>query len=291
MHFGATMWFTEYSISPSELAIAAEARGFESLWASEHSHLPVTGDIEGEELPKVQADAMDPFLTLMAAAMSTKTLRLGTGICLVNQRDPIQTAKLVASIDQLSGGRFLFGIGNGWHEEEMRNHGTAFATRHQLVQERVEAMRAMWTQARAEYHGAFVNFGPMIANPKPVQKPHPPVIVGGAYPYAARRAVHYGDGWYALTGTKYGDEFAFIPKFQDMLANAGRDRSSCPITICLYPEELDAFAPDQVGMLKRYQDLGVARCIVGLSADKPDTVLPVLDRWAAFMRQVPVGND
>jgi probable F420-dependent oxidoreductase len=291
MHFGATMWFTEYSISPSELAIAAEARGFESLWASEHSHLPVTGDIEDEELPKVQADAMDPFLTLMAAAMSTKTLRLGTGICLVNQRDPIQTAKLVASIDQLSGGRFLFGIGNGWHEEEMRNHGTAFATRHQLVQERVEAMRAMWTQARAEYHGAFVNFGPMIANPKPVQKPHPPVIVGGAYPYAARRAVHYGDGWYALTGTKYGDEFAFIPKFQDMLANAGRDRSSCPITICLYPEELDAFAPDQVGMLKRYQDLGVARCIVGLSADKPDTVLPVLDRWAAFMRQVPVGND
>ena len=109
---------------------------------------------------------MDPFLTLMAAAMSTKTLRLGTGICLVNQRDPIQTAKLVASIDQLSGGRFLFGIGNGWHEEEMRNHGTAFATRHQLVQERVEAMRAIWTQDRAEYRGAFVNFGPMIANPK-----------------------------------------------------------------------------------------------------------------------------
>ena len=130
MHFGATMWFTEYSISPSELAVALEERGFESLWASEHSHLPVTGDIGGEELPKVQADAMDPFLTLMTAAMSTKTLRLGTGICLVNQRDPIQTAKLVASIDQLSAGRFLFGIGNGWHEEEMRNHGTAFATRH-----------------------------------------------------------------------------------------------------------------------------------------------------------------
>src|ERR1700712_2727267 len=156
MHFGATMWFTEYSISPSELAVALEERGFESLWASEHSHLPVAADIGSEEVPKVQADAMDPFLTLTAAAMSTKTLRLGTGICLVNQRDPIQTAKLVATIAQLSGGRFLFGIGNGWHEEEMRNHGTALTTRHQLVQERVEAMRAIWTKERAEYHGEFV---------------------------------------------------------------------------------------------------------------------------------------
>ena len=128
----------------------------------------------------MQADATDPFPTLMAAAISTKTLRLGTGICLVNQRDPIQTAKLVATIDQLSGGRFLFGIGNGWHEEEMRNHGTALATRHQLVQERVEAMRAIWTQERAEYHGTFVDFGPMLSNPKPIQKPYPPVIVGGS---------------------------------------------------------------------------------------------------------------
>ena len=289
MHFGATMWFTEYSISPSELAVTLEERGFESLWASEHSHLPVAGDVGDEELRKVQADAMDPFLTLIAAAMSTKTLRLGTGICLVNQRDPIQTAKLVASIDQLSGGRFLFGIGNGWHEEEMRNHGTAFATRHQLVQERVEAMKAIWTQDKAEYHGAFVNFGPMIAKPKPVQKPHPPIIVGGAYPYAARRAVQYGDGWYALTGAKYGDEFAFVPKFHDILANAGRDRSSCPITICLYPEELDAFAPDQVGALARYEELGVARCIVGFNAEKREGILPVLDRWAGFMRELDTG--
>jgi probable F420-dependent oxidoreductase len=215
--------------------------------------------------------------------MSTKTLKLGTGICLVNQRDPIQTAKLVASIDQLSGGRFLFGIGNGWHEEEMRNHGTVVATRHRLVRERVEAMRAIWTHERAEYHGTFVDFGPMVANPKPAQKPYPPVTVGGSYPYAARRAVQYGDGWYALTGEKYGDEFAFIPKFQGMLAEAGRDRSSCPITICLYPEELDAFAPDQVGALARYEELGVTRCIVGLNAEKRDEILPVLDRWVGFM--------
>jgi len=146
MHFGATMWFTDYSISPSELGVALEERGFESLWASEHSHLPIPGN--AEELRNVQADVMDPFLTLTAAAMSTKTLRLGTGICLVNQRDPIQTAKLVASIDQLSGGRFLFGIGNGWHEEEKRNHGTTLATRHRLVQD------------RAEYHGSLSTSDP-----------------------------------------------------------------------------------------------------------------------------------
>jgi probable F420-dependent oxidoreductase len=281
MHFGATMWFTATSISPAELATALEERGFESLWASEHSHLPATGD-SGEA--DVQARVTDPFVTLAAAAMSTKTLKLGTGICLVNQRDPIQTAKLVASLDQLSSGRFLFGIGNGWHEEEMRDHGTAFATRHHLVRERVEAMRAIWTQEKAAYQGEFVSFGPMIANPKPVQKPHPPVIVGGAYPYAARRAVQYGDGWYALTGTKYGDEFAFIPKFLGMLATAGRNRSACPITICLYPEELDAFALDQLGALKRYEALGVSRCIVGLNPEPRDDILPILDRWAGFIR-------
>ena len=129
----------------------------------------------------------------------------------------------------------------------------------------------------------------MLANPKPVQKPYPPVIVGGSYPYAARRAVQYGVGWYALTGEKYGDEFAFIPKFQEMLADAGRDRSSCPITICLYPEELDAFAPDQVGALARYEELGVTRCIVGFNPDKREAILPVLDRWAALMCELGAG--
>ncbi len=287
MQFGATIWFTEYAISPSEFAVALEERGFESLWASEHSHLPVP--LESRSPRNVQADVMDPFLTLTAAAISSRTLKLGTGICLINQRDPIQTAKQVASIDRLSGGRFLFGIGNGWHAEEMRNHGTAFATRHELVRERIEAMRAIWTQEQAEYHGTYVDFGPMACNPKPVQKPSPPIIVGGAYPYAARRAVQYGDGWYALTGTQYGDEFTFLPKFQDMLAAAGRERSSCPVTICLYPEELDAFAPDQVGALARYEALGVTRCIVGFNAETRDAILPVLDRWVGFMRELGGG--
>ena len=148
---------------------------------------------------------MDPFVTLTMAAAATKTLKLGTGVCLVNQRDTIQTAKLVASIDQVSGGRFLFGIGVGWNAEEMEDHGTDFATRAKLVRERIEAMKLIWTKSKAEYHGEFVNFPEMMAWPKPVQKPHPPVIVGGAFPQAARRAVRYGEGWIPLAGR--GDVF------------------------------------------------------------------------------------
>ncbi len=217
---------------------------------------------------------MDPFVTLSAAAIATKTLKVGTGVCLVNQRDPIQTAKLVASIDQVSGGRFLFGIGVGWNAEEMEDHGTAFPTRAKLVRERVEAMKAIWTQNKAEYHGEFVNFPEMMAWPKPVQKPHPPVIVGGAFPHAARRAVRYGDGWIPLAG-RIGSA---LPKFHEMLKEAGRDPASCPITLFGCGEDLDA--------LKQARDQGVVRACVSLPAAKADTVLPILDRWAKLIRQV-----
>ena len=214
MHFGASMFFTDYSMTPGELAQALEARGFESVWAPEHSHIPTSRRSPypgGGDLPKAYYDVMDPFVTLTAAAMATKTLKIGTGVCLVNQRDTIQTAKLVASIDQVSGGRFLFGIGVGWNAEEMEDHGTDFASRAKLVRERVEAMKLIWTKSKAEYHGELVNFPEMMTWPKPVQKPHPPVIVGGAYPQAARRAVRYGDGWIPLAGRpdQYGDVFDY----------------------------------------------------------------------------------
>jgi probable F420-dependent oxidoreductase len=163
----------------------------------EHSHIPSTRKSpfpSGGDLPKKYYDVMDPFVVLGAAAAVTKTLLPVTGICL-GQRDPIRTAKQVASIDQVSGGRFLFGIGNGWNEDEMANHGTAFASRHKLARERLEAVKVIWTESRAEYHGEFVNFEPMITRPKPVQKPHPPIIVEGAFPHGARRALHYGNGW------------------------------------------------------------------------------------------------
>src|SRR5580693_2418697 len=178
MQFGASMFFTDYSMTSAELAQALESRGFESLWAPEHSHIPLsrkTPTPGGGDLAKQYYDVMDPFVTLTAAAMATKTLLLGTGVCLVNQRDPIQTAKLVASIDNISGGRFLFGIGVGWNQDEMENHGTEFKSRHKRARENVEAMKAIWTKSKAEYHGEFINFDPLMTWPKPVQKPHPPV--------------------------------------------------------------------------------------------------------------------
>src|SRR6202046_2571373 len=185
MKFGASMFFTDYSMTPAELAIALEQRGFDIIWAPEHSHIPVsrkTPFIMGGDLPKRYYDVMDPFVTLAAAAMATKTLKIGTGVCLIAQRDPIQTAKLVASLDRVSGGRFVFGIGNGWNQDEMENHGTAFASRHKLAREGVGALKAIWTQHAAEYRGEFVDCGPMAAWPKPVQKPYPPILIGGAFP-------------------------------------------------------------------------------------------------------------
>ena len=187
MDFGAAIFFTDYSMGPVELGRALEERGFESLWAPEHSHIPLSRRSpfpQGGDLPKKYYDVMDPFVTLSAAAAATTRLRVGTGICLVVQRDPIQTAKEVATLDQVSGGRFLFGIGAGWNAEEMADHGTEFGSRFKVMQERVEAMRAIWTKSKPEYSGEHVRFPPMMTWPKPAQKPHPPVIVGGAYPTA-----------------------------------------------------------------------------------------------------------
>jgi probable F420-dependent oxidoreductase len=282
MQFGAAMFFTEYSMGPGELGLALEQRGFESLWVPEHSHVPqprVTPFPGGGDLPKPYYDILDPFVVLTAAAAVTQRLKLGTGVCLITQRDPIQTAKLVASLDQVSNGRFLFGIGNGWNAEEMADHGTVFATRHKLARERIEAMKAIWTETKPAYSGEFVKFDPMMAWPKPVQKPHPPVIVGGAFPHGARRAVRYGDGWIPLAGRpgQYGDVFETVPKFHALLKEAGRDPASCPVSIFSAPEEADT--------LKRYRDLGIARVAVSLPAAAEEIVLPILDRWAALIRQ------
>lgn len=280
--FGASMFFTDYSMAPGELGQALETRGFESVWAPEHSHIPLTRKTPfpaGGDLPKKYYDAMDPFVTLTVAAMATKTLKIGTGVCLVAQRDPIQTAKLVASIDQVSGGRFLFGIGNGWNQDEMENHGTAFATRHKLAREKVEAMKAIWTQSKAEYHGELINFDPMMAWPKPLQKPHPPVIVGGAFPYSARRAIRYGEGWIPQASRGSYTEIAdMIPRFRQMASEAGRDPASIAITVWFPKRDAD--------LMKRYQELGVSRVVFNLELEKADKCLPVIDGWAALMRQV-----
>src|ERR1700727_548273 len=278
MEFGASIFFTDYSISPAELAVALEERGFDSVWAAEHSHIPVprrTPPPGGGELPKRYYDVMDPFVTLTAAAAATKRLKVATGICLVIQRDTIQTAKLVSSIDQVSGGRFLFGIGGGWNQDEMENHGTVYATRFKRMRESVEAMKEIWTKAKAEYHGEFVNFDPMMAWPKPVQKPYPPIHVGGAYPQGARRAIRYGDGWIP---TARGDLTVEIVEFQRMARDAGRDPASIEITSFGLAEDLDR--------LKRLKDLGVARVVPMFPPERSDKVLPIIDRWAKLMQQV-----
>jgi probable F420-dependent oxidoreductase len=276
------MFFTDYSMGPAELGLALEQRGFESLWVPEHSHIPVarnTAFPSGGDLPKAYYDIMDPFILLTAAAAATQRLKVGTGVCLIAQRDPIQTAKLVASIDQVSNGRFLFGVGNGWNVEEMADHGTVFATRHKLARERLEAMKAIWTQAKPEYHGEFVDFGPMMTWPKPVQTPYPPIIVGGAFPYGARRAIRYGDGWIPRASRQtYADVGEFLPQFRQMATEAGRDPNSLPITIFRVEENLDP--------LRHYRDLGVARVVISIPAAREDEVLPLLDRWAALVARL-----
>jgi len=282
MDFGAAIFFTDYSMGPAALGRALEERGFESLWAPEHSHIPLSRASAfpaGGELPKKYYDVMDPFVTLAAAAAATTRLRVATGICLVVQRDPIQTAKAVASLDQVSGGRFLFGVGAGWNAEEMADHGTEFKSRFEVMRERVEAMRLIWTKSKPEYAGEFVKFPPMMTWPKPVQKPHPPVLVGGAFPYGARRALAYGDGWVPhARRPAYGDVLGKLPEFAALAREAGRDPATVPITVFGVAEDGD--------LIKRYRDAGAARLLFNLPAAKADEVLPVLDRCAALMRQV-----
>jgi probable F420-dependent oxidoreductase len=282
MKIGAAMFFTDYSMAPDELARELEGRGFESVWAPEHSHIPLTRKTPfamGGELPKQYYDVMDPFVTLATAAAATKTIKLGTGVCLVIQRDTIQTAKLVASLDQVSGGRFLFGIGGGWNQDEMEDHGTVYATRFKKMREQVEAMRAIWTATKPEYHGDLVGFPPMMTWPKPVQQPHPPVIVGGMFPHAARRALRYGDGWIPHSRRpQYEDVTDHLPQFRQMAAEAGRDLAEVPVTVWGVQPEIDR--------VKRYAEQGVDRGVVQLTAEKRDKILPLLDRWANIIRQL-----
>jgi len=279
MKLGVTMFPTDYSIGPAELARAAEERGFESLWFPEHSHIPAKRESPwpgGPELPKMYYDVFEPFVALAAAAAVTKRLLLATGICLVVQRDPIQTAKHVATLDRVSGGRFLFGIGAGWNAEEMRDHGTDFKQRIAIMRERVLAMKQIWTQSRAEYHGRSVDFAPLVTWPKPVRQPHPPIHVGGGFPAGAKRAIAYGDGWMPIHGR---DEIlAKLPEFRRMASDAGRDPASLEVSIFGMRAE-----PDE---LAKARDAGVARVILGLAPESAEKILPALDRYAALVHSV-----
>ena len=283
MEIGASIFFTDYSMAPTELAVALEQRGFGSLWVAEHSHMPVTRRFThplGEAaLTKEYFDVMDPFVTLSAAAAVTTRLKLATAICLVIQRDTIQTAKLVASLDQLSKGRFLFGIGCGWNAEEMEDHGTVYETRTLKMREQIEAMKEIWTKDIAEYHGEIVEFPPLQTWPKPVQKPHPPIIVGGAFRVAARRAIRYGDGILpAAPSAGSGSSEEFMPRWRQMAEEASRDPASLSVTL--------GGAPEDLAVLRRNRDLGLTRMTVRLPPAGKDQILPILDRWAKLIPKV-----
>jgi probable F420-dependent oxidoreductase len=269
--FGVSIFPTDYAIGMDELAPAAEQAGFESLWVAEHSHIPTSRLSPwpgGSELPKQYWHTMDPFIALTVAATASKTLRLGTGICLLVERDPIHTAKEVASVDHVSNGRFIFGVGGGWNREEMADHGTDFSQRWKLLRERVEAMKAIWTQEVGEYHGEMVDFGPMLSWPKPAQKPHPPVILGGSGPKILERVVRYGDGWMP----NRGQVIERVPELQRLAKAAGRD--SIPVTAYPRPSAED---------IERYAQAGIERCIYWLPPDGRDAALSKLEELASLV--------
>jgi probable F420-dependent oxidoreductase len=273
MHWGVAMFLTEDAMRPGELARAVEERGFESLWFTEHSHIPasrVTPWPGGDELPAEYYGLLDPFVSLAFAAEATRSLKLGTGVCLVVQRDPIQTAKAVATIDVLSGGRFLFGVGGGWNREEMENHGTRYEARWKILRERIEAMKEIWTRHEATYEGETVSFERIIADPKPAQKPHPPIHVGGAFPGGMKRAVWYGDGWIPLLGRDDDDVAKHMAAFRRAAAEAGRDPAALEVTLYACPPDPE--------LVKRSADAGISRIVFRLPTEKSDEVLRFLDR-------------
>jgi probable F420-dependent oxidoreductase len=278
MDIGVAMFVTDYSMQPHELAVEAEARGFESMWLPEHSHIPTSRKSPwggGPELPKHYYDTYDPFVSLGAAAMMTKKIKLATGICLVVQRDPIHTAKEVATVDRLSDGRFVFGVGGGWNAEEMADHGTVFETRFKLMRERILAMKEIWGKSKPKFDGEFVKFDEMMQWPKPVQKPHPPIIVGGAFPHGAKRALEYGDGWMPVGGREL-QPLDVLPRFRQMAAESGRDPGALSFGVFGAPRDADG--------LKRYRDAGVDRSVIQLPSKARDEILPMLDQAAQAMK-------
>jgi probable F420-dependent oxidoreductase len=281
MKFGISIFPTDYAIGPGELAAAAEERGFDSFWAPEHSHFPVSpltpGHGEGG-LPDMYYDVGDPFVSLAMAAQATRDILLGTSICLVVQRDPIQLAKQIATLDAFSGGRFQLGVGGGWNPLEMANHGTDYNERIAIMDERIDAMKRIWADEKAEYHGKHVDFGPIYAWPKPAQKPHPPIHVAVNLPKGMRRVVRQGDGWFPLL--QNGDPSSVIdqlPALREALGAAGRDPGSVETSVYICP-------PDQE-VVGRLRDAGVERAIFLLDPLPRDEALAQLDERTALVRR------
>ncbi|MEM8947743.1 MAG: LLM class F420-dependent oxidoreductase [Pseudomonadota bacterium] len=277
MKIGVYFFSTAYAMPIDELARALEERGFSSLFLPEHTHIPTSRRSPwpgGAELPREYSNTLDPFVALATAAAVTTNLRIGTGICLLTQRDPIITAKEVATLDLLSGGRFDFGIGAGWNAEEMENHGTEFDTRFKLMVDRAKAMKAIWTADEAEYQGEFVQFDPIWSWPKPVQKPHPPILLGGETKYTLRRVVDFCDGWFPRP-RGFQDPHAKMSEFRQIADEAGRDFATLSTT-------LFGASPDH-DHLKICEEAGVDCALFQLRSEGQDILLPYLDELTKFM--------
>ena len=281
MRYGVTMFATDRSMDPVELAVEAEARGFDSLYLPEHTHIPVsrrtpapTGDAE---LPEEYRRTLDPFVVLAAAAQVTGTITLGTGIALVAQRDAITTAKAAATLDRLSGGRFVLGIGFGWNREEMADHGIDYGQRRAVVRESMLAMRTLWSDDVAGFEGEFISFEPSWQYPKPYRPGGPTVLLGGgAGPNLFLHIVEYTDGWIPIGGAGLT---AAIPALQEQWTEAGRsvdDLRIVPFGSLPSPEKLAHFA-----------EIGVTEVVFRLPSADRDTVMPILDDQAQLLVTAP----
>jgi probable F420-dependent oxidoreductase len=271
---------TDYGIDISELARALEDRGYDALFVCEHTHIPTSRKTPfpgGEPLPKKYSHTHDPFVALSFAAAATKRLKLGTGIALMPQREPIVTAKSVASLDQLSNGRFTFAIGGGWNVDEMENHGAKYETRFKIMRERVLAMKALWTQEEAQFHGEYVNFDPVWQYPKPQQRPHPPVLIGGESDHTIKRVVDYGNGWFPRP--RYGWEpKTAVARLNAAAQAAGRDPAMLPITVFAAPADREKLMP--------YRDAGIHRVLFETPDVSRDEILRILDKNAPLIKAV-----
>ena len=277
MKIGIYIFATDYTIRIDELAREAEERGFESLFIPEHTHIPASRRSPwpgGPELPREYWHTLDPFVALGYAAAATSTIRLGTGICLLTERDPIVNAKEAATLDLLSGGRFELAIGAGWNAEEMENHGTAFATRFRVMSERARAMKVIWAEEEPEFHGEFVDFDPIWSWPKPVQTPNPPILVGGETDHTLRRVVEWADGWFPR-GRGGFDPAEGMARLKRIADEAGRSMDT--INVSLFGVEPNRAALD------RAAEAGVTRAILGLPSNDRDDVLRRLDRHAELL--------
>jgi len=275
MDIGVYFFSTAYSIGIEELARELEQRGFESMLIPEHTHIPVTRKTPwpgGGDLPKEYYHTYDPFVALSFAAAATKSLKLGTGICLLPQRDPIVTAKSVASLDQLSGGRVIFGVGGGWNVDEMENHGAEYSSRFKLLRENILAMKQLWVEEQAEFHGEFVDFDPAFCWPKPTQNPHPPIILGGETDYTLRRVVEFCDGWLPRPRADIEDGMERLRRIAD---EGNRDLDSISVTVFGAPPKPDKLA--------RYSEIGIDRALLQIPTEDRDTCLRVLDSYTPLL--------